>query len=415
MKPLPASATDEELNSSVERRVLLPLLFLGLALTCCILCVSFPGTSDVPDYWLRWSGLMQEHGMAKGYTIAYSDYPPGAFAFLFLTSQVALWLHLENFILLKIAITLCALMATLLFGLWNRNLGQTAGFLFAITLNSAALGYLDAVCLPALLFALWALQRQCLALASGCFMLAVSMKWQPLIIAPFFLVQALGLRPASWRQPQLWLRPLGRLAAGAAPVAIGAMLLFDPVTIYRAFDKALHFHTALSYQGLNLNWIWQLLVHQHQGNPGLQLFDTVPPVKLALAMKLLFAATYAFLLLTQFYRSRGFADFVWFALIGYFSYCSLALGVHENHLFLTMILAFALFCARGTHALPLAFFFSLSTNLNLLLFYGINGRWQCDSIGATVALSLLNTVFFVSFLWQAGQRLRTKPDPAARR
>ncbi len=360
---------------------------------------------------------MREHGMSGGYTIAFSDYPPGSFAFLFITTRAAAWLDTDNFLLLKSNITACALLATLIFGLWSRNLLQTAGFLFAIVLNSAALGYLDAVCLPAFLLSLWALQRQRLVLASFFFMVAVSIKWQPLIIAPFFLVHALGLRPATLRQPRVWRGALGRLAAGALPVAAGAMLLFKPAAICQALDKALHFHTALSYQGLNLNWVWQLLVHHHQGLTGGALFDVVPPPALALAMKLLFAAAYGFLLLVQLCRGRDFADFLWFATIGYFSYCALNIGVHENHLFLAMILAFALLCARATGALPLVVFTSLAANLNLLLFYGLDGRWQCNSAaftGVSVVLSLLNTAFVFGCLWQAGQRLRiTGFSPAA--
>jgi hypothetical protein len=199
------------------------------------------------------------------------------------------------------------------------------------------------------------------------------------------------------------------LGAGALPVVVGAILFFKPATIWQAFDKALHFHTALSYQGLNLNWIWQWLVHRQQGLSGGAWFDVVPPPALAWSMKFVFGAAYGFLLVIQFRRGRDFGDFLWLATIGYLSYCTLNIGVHENHLFLAMILAFALLCTRAALALPLVVFVSLAANLNLLLFYGVNGRWQCPPdalLPVSVVLSLLNTALTLHCLWQAGQRLR---------
>lgn len=394
------------------------MLMLGLALTGCALCIKFPGTPDVPDYWLRWSGLMAEHGMSGGYTIAYSDYPPGAFAFLFLTSRAAAWLHLSNFLLLKINITLCALLGTLAFGLWSRNLLQTAGFLFALTLNSAAHGYLDVVGLPLFLLSLWALERKRLALASCCFTMAAAIKWQPLIIAPFFLVHALDLRPASLLQPRVWLGAVGRLTAGALPVIAAVMLCFKPAAICQGLDKALHFHTALSYQGLNMNWVWQLLVHQQQGLSGVALFEVVPPPALALSMKLLFVAAYGFLLLTQFCRGHDFIDFLWFAALGYLSYCTLNPGVHENHLFLVMVLAFAVLGRRAGGSLPFAVFASLAANLNLFLFYGLDGRSPPGFAGftaVTVVLSLINTAVTFGGLWWAGRQLCRDKQPRGHR
>jgi len=80
----------------------------------------------------------------------------------------------------------------------------------------------------------------------------------------------------------------------------------------------------------------------------------------------------------------------------------LNVGVHENHFFLSMVLAFLIAAHSPTPALRLAVFAGLSANLNLYVFYGQNGRVAflepnspSDIVNASLALAALNTLFLV--------------------
>jgi hypothetical protein len=378
-------------------------LIVLTAITCGVLFLPSPGTLDVDWFFLRWMDLMRQHGLTGGYAQALSDSPPGAFLLLFGLSKISTALGCTNFLVLKTVLTLCAFLSASILWLWSRNLALSTGFAFALLLSSAAQGYLDILPLPFLLLSLWALQKRRLPLSSFFFALAFSFKWQPAILGPFFLVSACELHrgsPLTWRQRFV---TLVQLAGGAMPVALFYVLIFPPTEIRLSFLRASS-HTGLSMQGLNLNWIIQYFHYKAVGlvGSGKYFYDHAVPDALLVWTKRFFIAVYAMTLLLFIFRGRGFLGFLWFALTGYLAYCVLNVGVHENHFFLSMIMAFLIAAHSPAPALRLAVFAGLSANLNLYVFYGQNGRVAFLEptsppaiVGASLSLAALNTLFLI--------------------
>jgi hypothetical protein len=389
-------------------------LALAMVLGVYLYLLTAPGTTDVTDYWLRWIGLMREHGLVEGYRLASSDYTPLSFIILYVMARTADALHASTFLLLKIGITAFALSGALVFWWWSRNLWRTTAFLLAIMLNSVAQGYLDALYLPPLLLALIALQRRSLTIAGLFLSVAVAVKWQPLMIAPFFVLEACrspsgptaGTRRLALDRTVL--PAIGRLSLGALPVVVLGAGAFGGGALAASFKQAMS-HVALSYQALNLNWIIQLVTYDVRGLSDLPYFQMRPPATLVWLAKAVFATAYGFLVIAFWRSARTFADFLWYASVGALAYFTLNTGVHENHLFLAMVLAFALCCVESSLALPMATLTTMAANINLLLFYGLDGRtvFQTPLFDAvTVLFSALNTAFIALCLWQVRARWR---------
>lgn len=333
-----------------------------------------PGTIDVSFFWLRWTELMRANGWAGGYVEAASDYPPASFLFLHVVGKISRSLGMDNHLLLKTAISACGLISVIVLHLWQRNFWLTLGFAAALLLNSSAHGYLDAVCLPPFLLCLWALEKRCLGWAGLLYALSVFTKWQPLILAPLLVIHAAGWQRNNAGPWALRFLNLGKLAAGALPVLLLFFLLIPPAEIMKAFGQATQ-HAALSYQALNLNWIIQHVQYQQAGHAGSGLlpFHQGLPLPLLLWPRRVFYILYGGLLLLCLWRNASYRGFLWFSLAGFLTYCVISNGVHENHFFLVMILAFL----AGPQARPAAWavtaFAAVSANVNLYVFYGLDG------------------------------------------
>lgn len=366
--------------------------------------VRLPGTVDVSVFWLPWTGLMQEHGWIQGYAAAHSDYPPGAFLFLHLVGQVSAHTGIGNALLLKIALAGCALASAAILLLWRRNFWVAVAFAFALLLNSAAHGYLDTVWLPPLLLCLWALESGRLTAAGALFALSVLIKWQPVLLAPFLAMHAARVYRGDPTPFASRVLALARALAGAAAVALPVFWVVPPAEILKAFALAGE-HPGLSYQALNVNWIIQQIHYQQAGHAGSGLLPFLQglPHPLLVWPRRIFYLLFALLLLVQFWRGGSYRGFLWYALTGFLTYCTVNNGVHENHLFLVMALAFVLAAHTPPTAWLVAGFAALTTNVNLFVFYGLDGnspfyRTPYTSVplnGFLLAWSALNFWFFI--------------------
>jgi hypothetical protein len=356
-----------------------------------MLLINAPGTPDVPGFWMYWISLIRDHGLIRGYALAASDYLPGTFVALAAIRALADAIGLSTFIALKLGIILAAWTGALIYWAWSRNLQSTTALLLALVINSAAHAYLDAFYLPPLLLMFWSLHAGRWFAAGLCLGLALSIKWQPLLIAPFVLVYVFDRR--SWQ-------PLGRLLTGVALPLLLQIAIVGVQPLTASFIHATS-HNALSFQGLNINWVWQLVRYNTHGYTG-AFFNVHAPRLLLRVMKGSFFAAYAATVAALWLRTRrrsadAFADLLWCAFTGSFAYFALNIGVHENHLFVTMVLAFCLLAINTPRAWLACLFCALSFNINLVLFYGLNGRTPVDvaiALPASIIVSLINTAVF---------------------
>ncbi len=198
---------------------------------------------------------------------------------------------------------------------------------------------------------------------------------------------------------------------------------FGVTPLFKSLKGALGhgFHGILSGNALNFNWILTHVLHVFYPDRFGSLVEGRARIILTESQtvmfvpRLLFFLSYTITLVSFFKRDKTFEDMINLSLTGYFSYFIFNVGVHENHLFLIVILSIIMFWINRNH-LSLMITLILMNNINLFVFYGIDGMGLRFSrvIAHTVDIALLLSIFNVSFflvLWTVNT-LRSKATNA---
>lgn len=357
------------LSSNLETKARMGLstqraTFRYAAVTSASLAVSWlswhvPGTIDVETYWLPWLAAVSRYGLIEGYAVAAGDYPPGTASLLFLARE--LLPTADDTVVLKALLAAAQLGSTLLVLAQTGRLGLSLFSLAAVALSASMLAYLDILMAIPLLVAFFAALDRRPILSAAAFGVACLIKWQPLVVVPFMLV--------IWFE-QARLEPRRHLVAAALlALAAGVVAwLFWPA-IWSSFTSAFG-HVGWSAHALNFPWFVQIVL-------GYRTEIIQAPGAPLLGLRVIFATLYLLLLGAAIWmgvwRHRGDTmTMLSFALAAFLAYFTFAAGVHENHLFGPMLLAFVLWSRNPrfrTAAIALAIF----ANLNLAVFYGLTG------------------------------------------
>jgi hypothetical protein len=247
--------------------------------------------------------------------------------------------------------------------------------------------------------ALWALYQDRLVLFTVLYCAACLVKWQPLVLAPFLAIY-LAAQPGGGDWRQTLVKRLGlRVMVPGALMALGTVAVFGKPVI-AALSIGLS-NAFLSGQALNLNWIatWGIRTLDPQWFGGLSNglivpIDT-PDWHALIGSKILFWLLFAPAVLTFALSKKTFAVLMLFGLCGYLTYFMLNTGVHENHLFLAVILAAVLAWRQQEHLITFAIW-ALVANVNQLVFYGADGSGLPFSRVFGVDITLLLAVVFVA-------------------
>lgn len=380
---------------------------IGLLLLVNLIAVSFffsPGTDDVGT-WGRWMREIDTNGLLGGYTQSDADYPPLSFVLLASVSRSATALEVSRFVVLKCSILIFLFTTVGCFYAFTRNLLLTAALEVSLILNSVALGYLDVYFAPFLIAAFFLLQRGQLSLGLLLFSISCSIKWQPLIIAPFVCIYVFaGEKQQNPENDRALRRRLIPFALSVA-VAIVLLLIFG-AKIFDSLSRALTRHAFLSGYALNLGWIqtWALhLLSPEKYGPlqnGVIEAVIVRDAWIVWPNKLLFYASYLAILVAFARQSKTFARLVIYSMLGYLDYFVFNTGVHENHLFLICCLAWILVWLDGNELIR-AINLTLAANANLFLFFGVFGE-RLNPVFAGFDITLVfaapNLCLFAGFL-----------------
>ena len=380
------------------------------------------GTGDVVNLWLTFLRNMEQHGVAGGFRLNAADQPPLAPVFLLCVRTVCNRMGAVDFTSLKVGLLLFYGWSIAVFRAYWRGFAPLALFVGTILLSSMLRSGPDVLYAPTFLLALWALRQQRIAVFSALYAVSCLINWQPLIIAPFLLWQALrppapGGRveeaPAGRRLIQLlWPGGLVFLAAG---------LTFG-WPLFQAWRAALA-SPYLSSTALNANWVWTFLLHCR--NPAVfgPLVNGYPvsaayPIAFSpvvngyvnpvLAAPLggwvwlprgFFAVVYATVLWRFVRGGRSFADLLRAALLGALADCLFDTGVRENQFFASAVLACVLASADPRETARAVVVTAMAA-LNLVIFDGFLGNGlgypRIMGIDLTVPLALL---YVAVFLW----------------
>jgi hypothetical protein len=372
----------------------------------CLLSLSLlraPGTEDV-ETWRVWMGLLAERGLLEGFAGSGGIYPPGTFLWLFGVVEAAALLGVGHFFALKLSLAAALALTSALLWAWTRDLLLSLACVLSLSLNAVALGYTDAHFAPPLLLSLLALARGWRAASGALLAAAFLVKWQPLILAPFFVI---WLAADGDRAFAPALRRIAAFLAGCLAV-VGLTLALFGAAVFLTLRDALT-HAYLSGNALNVNWIYTWLLHLLQpdvygalasGPAALRherlLIATADPL-LILPQRLLFAGCYVYCLAWLARPGARFSDFVRASALGFLAYCMLATGVHENHFFAALLLL-ALLASLERSSWPWFVAWAVAANLNLWTFYGLRGRPpRIDAIvELSVVFAVVNTALFAA-------------------
>jgi hypothetical protein len=375
-----------------------PFLLLTLGLLSCSL-LNAPGTIDMHT-WARWTQDYLDYGPLAGYAHNKTDYPPLMIFIFYVFAKGFSLCSVGSFMAIKTAILFFALLATFLVYCWTKNYALTALFHLSFIINSVCLGYADVILGSFLIFALMQLHKGNLLVFALAYSLAIFIKWQALIIAPFLALYVFFLDGSRRGLLQ-------NLRATSLPFLVisGVVISAYGVTpVYDAFAWAFH-HLWLSGYALNMHWLITFLYQAFSPelfgglNHGEISFIATQQLPLPfLLAKLVFAAGFCSVLFVFARVKSGFENLLVFALAGYLLYFTFNTGVHENHLFLALILGVMLSAVNASY-LSLTLYIALAFNINMLFFYGIDGQFHFPRViqgilDPTLLFALLNTVLF---------------------
>jgi hypothetical protein len=378
-----------------RQHTLLKVMLAALALLLAWLWLPAPGTTDVPIF-LRWAAAAAISARASFETFYTLGYPPLGFVFLSGAAWLGQALHTDLFTGYKLSLLLCLVLTSGLFWLWTRHFYLSLGLFLALLPNAMAYGYTDIYFATLFVGALWALYHNKLALFTLLYGGACLVKWQPLVLAPFVALYLLTPPPRADAQPQRARQQArrlgGRVLLPAALLALGTLAIFGkPVLAALATGLSNNF---LSGQALNLNWIvtWGIRKLDPRWFGGLTdglivPIDT-PDWHALLWSKVLFWLAFLPTVLAFGLSRKTYDDLILFGLGGYLTYFMLNTGVHENHLFLAVILAAVLAWRQSAHLLTFATW-ALVANVNMFIFYGADGSGLPFSRVVGLDLSLL--------------------------
>ncbi len=395
-----------------------------------VLVLADPGSSDVSKFWLPWMTSLSERGLVAGYAANQTDYPPLAMVVLAAVSAMARALDIPLFVALKLSLLGFLLATTGTFWGLSRSVAMAAALQLSLVLNSVALGYLDVYFAPTLLASLWALRARRPVLFATLFAVTCLIKWQPLLLAPFAGAHLLG--DDAWRAGRWVDRLRNALTLLALPAGLVVAVTFSVfgTPILLALVKA-GGNYMLSGEALNLGWVVTHVLHVlDPGRFGPLVGGEATPVQcvracglVLLPFKAIFLLLYGTVWVAFVRTTRSFDGFAFYALAGCLAYFIADHGVHENHLFLAVLLA-AVCWAQDRTLGKLFLIWALAANLNLVLFQGFDGRGfpggRALLVDAALPLSVLVTLLGAWHIaialrrvgWVSASRLRRAASPA---
>jgi hypothetical protein len=402
------------------------LLALAMMALLAIIFLPTTGTSDICD-WLDWGRNVYENGLVKGYVINHHEHPPYFSVILYVAFALAKFVGLAPFYGLKILFLLFLCVSVGILYIWsNRNAALTLIFFVPLAYSCLALSYMDIFFTPFFLASVYFLSKEKLLPAAIFFACASMVKYPVLIVAPFFLAYGIFLS----------IKKTSSITGAAQHIAVNAVLPAAAILLitYTIFGvEPLHAlirgfgHNCLSCNAMNFNRLSSVIQYDFYTDQNLwtailrktalvSSYNQSDEILYTIAQAG-FIAFYAITFITFLLREKSIQTFLVFSITGHFCYFILSKGVHENHLYLSMLLAMCL-AIIDSRFLAMALNIILISSLNLFVNYGINGMpldlwWdksfypnEVPSLGwlhagypfdKNIILSLFDTAYFFMF------------------
>lgn len=323
-----------------------------------VLLLPTPGTIDTIS-WIEWSKNISEHGLIKGYAANRDLYPPLYSVYLYASSLIADACGFSVFYGIKITTFFSLLVSTAIIYYWSSK-NSVITFLFFIPLayTCISLMYLGIHFAPFFFASMYLLHKKKLIPSIICFTISTLIKQSPLIVAPFLLVYAVKYCQTTSNTPTAIIKQLTLALSTASIIYLLTYAVFGKPFLdafilgFKAPD--------LVYQALNLNYLL------------LSIYQNTPIENLEQIAYISFSFFYISTLIAFILKKKNAESLFLFCLTGNFAYFMFSRGVHENHLYLSVLASICLTLVNIRY-LPLALNITLIHCINLLIFYGAIG------------------------------------------
>ena len=129
-----------------------------------------------------------------------------------------------------------------------------------------------------------------------------------------------------------------------------------------------------------------------------------------LPVKIIFSIVFATIIISAIRADKTFNNCILFSIIGLVTYVIWNSGVHENHLFVAVILAYMLMLHQRTREhWAIVTVLAVMFNVNMFVFYGVTGtKLQSPVVGVDLSgvLAMLHAVawlLLVMYAWEVTQ------------
>jgi hypothetical protein len=387
--------TDKENNLKFGYKIISGLLIFSFVFIFSFSFIHSPGTDDI-NFWLKWIKNASNYGLVHAYKINNDMYPPLSSAILYFTNLISSFTNIDIIVSLKLSLFIFLLTSALIFFLWTKDLLFTALAMLSFNLNTI-LSYLDIYMLPTFIISFWALNKKKYVLFSVLFTLTCLIKMQPIIIAPFLIIYLLDFRNVNDLKRFDWKEFIKKLVFPSILIISLTFTVYG-LEIVTAFSNATN-DNMLSGDALNLNWIMTYFLRAfHYFGPlkqGYINWIITEDLRIVILPKILFFGFYLVTIFSFMKEEKTFKNLLLFSIIGHLSYFIFNTGVHENHLVISSVLSLILFIIDRKY-LPLAISIITADNLNMFLFYGINGKGFPFNRVIGVDITLIFAVIYLS-------------------
>lgn len=365
-----------------------------------------PGTGDV-NIWSLWIDYARQYGLREGFRMQGDMYPP--FAIILQIAIQRIWPGLSNFVVLRLVNIFFLFLSALVIHLLYKDAKVTLTSFWGLIL-SVNLGYLDIEMVPFMILAFYFLSEEKYVLSGTFFSLLCLIKFQPLIILPFVFIYFVDVLDAEEKKFKLCIRikNMMKMSIPAILIGGGVLLIYRKALIKALYRALFDSGYAISLNGFNLGWIiqyWLKKYHADQFGPldGGWIGNIWNAPSLYLSFKYIFIVLYAAAAIVMLlHRKKDYALLLKCSLVGYTAYFVYNCGVHENHLFLGMILMMLLYIKE-----PLKnnyyrmIMYNVIFNINLFVFYVIGfSRVIGGVFDPTLVLAIFNVIYLsITMIW----------------
>lgn len=389
--------------------------FLGIIILS-VIFFNTPGTGDM-DIWNTWLDYAEQYGIREGYSMQKDMYPP--FALILQIGIKKMWPALSNFDVLRLANIFFLLISVFVIHILYKN-GKITILSFLGLILSANLGYLDIEMVPFLILAFYFFSKDKYILSGIFYSFLCLIKFQPLIILPFVCIYFVDIFDADKRKIKLniKIKSLVKMAMPAIVIGAGVCLIYRRALIKALYNALFTSGYSISPNALNFGWVLQFWLEKFHAdifgpldNGKIAIIWSAP--KIYLSFKYIFVFLYALAAIVMLLnRKKDYKLMLQCSVIGYTAYFLYNSGVHENHLFLGMILMILLYLADPTkNNYYRMIMYIVIFNVNLLILYGMSGhgmgfdRAISGLFDPTLILAIFNVVYLtitlIGFIYEA--------------